>query len=209
MFKSLKTPIKLGFLLTFLMAFILTSYLFSTKYYEYNRYQQAEKVLPFSIQIDRLIGSLADERDLHNLKLSKLAVSSEIRDLAQQLSSARVTTDSIIHKSQILNQIQIQYPSFKPLVNSLRKSKNSFQAYTSLIQELINFHKQVLNQAIFPLSNTNLVIDLDNLYALRQLREYSGEERGLMMQVLFFQTLKTQHYFKLSGVSYPIATTCH
>ncbi len=206
MFKSLKTPINFGFLLTLLMVFLLSSYLFSTKYSEYKLYQQAEEALPFSTQIEHLIGSLAEERGLHDLKQSKHIANSDIQYLAQQLSAARAHTDTIIHSSQILKKLQTQYPKFKHLADSLRQlpnfrqSKESFQAYTFIILQLIDFHTQVLNQAIFPLSNIHLIVDLDNLNVLLQLREYTGQERGLMMQVLLSRSLDTDHYFKLSGI---------
>lgn len=206
MLKSLKTPIKLGLALVFLMVFLLSSYLFTTKYSEYQYYQKAEDVLPFSGQIERLIGSLAEERGLHDLKQSSRIMDSDIQYVTEKIQSARTRTDFIIQSSNMLKKLQTQYPNFKYLANKLqqlpqlRKSKNGSNAYTKLNQELIEFNKQVLNQAILPLSNTDLVIDLDNLEALIKLREYAGQDRGVMMHVLFSRSLKTEQYFKLSGI---------
>ena len=191
------------------MVFLLSSYLFTTKYSEYQHYQQAEKILPFSGQIEGLIGSLAKERGLSDFKQSKQSKQIVNRDnqyLTQQSNSARANTDNIIQSSQILKKIQTQYPNFKSLANSLqnlsaiRHSKNRFQVYTDLIQELIEFQKQLLNQVILPLSNANLMIDLDNLVTLIKLKEYAGQDRGMMMEVVFSNSLKTESYFKLSGI---------
>ena len=208
MFQSLKTPIKLGLLLVLLMVFLLSSYLFTTKYSEYQYYQQAEKMLPFSGQIEDLISSLAEERGLHDLQQpsqSKKILNRDNQYLMQQLHSARAKADMIIQSSQIIKKIHAQYPNFKSLANSLqnlstiRHSKASFQAYTDLIRALMEFQENLLNQVVFPLSNSHLMINLDNLVTLTKLKEYTEQERGIMMHVVFSQTLKTENYFKLSG----------
>ena len=199
MFKSLKTPILIGFLFTITIALFLSLHWIQTYYHSYQAYTQAEKILPAVEKLERLTNTLAEERGLFGAQ----KLSTQPTHLKAQLQLAFQQTDHILSNPQLISILK-KTPS--PLNNhlnqfhTLRKKAHNFNDYSQLIAQLIEIHNRLLNQAIRPLFNTNLMTDINNLETLIKVREYSGQERGLIMHALFKNKLTTKTYLKTNGL---------
>ncbi|GAB6035322.1 EAL domain-containing protein [Galenea microaerophila] len=211
MFKSLKTPILLGFLIILTMLLSLSGHLLFSNFTKYESYQTAQKTYHLSNKIQKLITLLAQERGLHYIQ--SLNQSTKQTDAAHALSSfnkllksAETQTDRLLTQENLIHALETHYPNQKALISSLkqldqlRKRKQSFKAYSALIAQLAAFNQQMLSQATLPLSNNALSLDLTTLNTLTNLKELFGQERGIVMQILLSKKLDTDHYFLFSGI---------
>ena len=211
MFKSLKTPILLGYFIILTMLLSLSGHLLFSNFTKYDYYQTAQQTYPFAKKILKLTISLAQERGLHyiqslNQNIKQTDAPQSLSSLNKLLKSAKTQTDRLLTQENFIHTLETHYPDQDELISSLkqldqlRKRRQSFKAYSTLIAQLIAFNQQMLSQATLPLSNNELSLDLTTLNTLTNLKELFGQERGIVMQILLSKKLDTDHYFLFSGI---------